>query len=60
MASVSFSYSGGGTNLSALLFMPGGILSTIRFDLWKRFMLENRVMKDMGKKDQEEERWPVI
>jgi hypothetical protein len=28
--------------------------------LWEGFVLENRVIKDMGKKDQEEERWPVI
>jgi hypothetical protein len=40
--------------------MPGGILPTIRFDLWEGFMLGKRVMKDIGKKDQEEERWPVI
>ena len=38
----------------------GGILSSIRFDLWEGFMLESSVTKDMGKKGQEEERCPVI
>jgi hypothetical protein len=36
------------------------ISSSIRFDLSKGFMLESGVMKDMGKKDQEEEKWPII
>jgi hypothetical protein len=30
------------------------------FDLWEGFVLENGVIKDMGKKDQEEERWQVL
>ena len=43
-------------NPSALLFVPGWILSRIRFDLSKGSMLENTVMKDIGTKGQEEER----
>ena len=37
-----------------------GASSNLRFDLSKGYMLESGVMKDMGKKDQEEEKWPII
>jgi len=46
---------GGRPNPTALLFV-----SSIRFDLWEGLVLKNRVIKHMGKKDQEEERWAAI
>ncbi len=49
-----------GWNIAKILSVFSLMGDFFRFDLSKRFMLENRVMKDMGKKGQEEEKWPII